>query len=55
MGRATGVLPDEVRAAGGVGDRDYLAVGGHFGPHNVYESRPNGLVSEELIFAASRG
>lgn len=32
-------------------DRDYLAVGGHFGPHNVYENRPNGLVSEELIFA----
>ncbi|HTW27580.1 MAG TPA: hypothetical protein VME92_10665, partial [Acetobacteraceae bacterium] len=32
-------------------DRDYLAVGGHFGPHNIYENRPNGLVSEELIFA----
>ena len=32
-------------------DRDYVAVGGHFGPHNVYENRPNGLVSEELIFA----
>ena len=32
-------------------DRDYLAVGGHFGPHNIYENRPNGLVSEDLIFA----
>lgn len=32
-------------------DRDYVAVGGHFGPHNVYENRPNGLVSEDLIFA----
>ncbi len=32
-------------------DRDYAGVGGHFGPHNVYENRPNGLVSEELIFA----
>jgi len=32
-------------------DRDYLALGGHFGPHNVYENRPNGLVSEEVIFA----
>jgi hypothetical protein len=32
-------------------DRDYLAVGGHFGPHNIYENRPNGLVSETLIFA----
>jgi len=32
-------------------DRDYLALGGHFGPHNVYENRPNGLVNEEIIFA----
>jgi hypothetical protein len=32
-------------------DRDYLSVGGHFGPHNIYENRPNGLVSETLIFA----
>lgn len=32
-------------------DRDYVAVGGHFGPHNIYENRPNGLVSETLIFA----
>jgi hypothetical protein len=32
-------------------DQDYRAVGGHFGPHNVYENRPNGLQSSELIFA----
>ena len=32
-------------------ERDYVAVGGHFGPHNVYENRPNGFQSETLIFA----
>lgn len=32
-------------------DRDYVALGGHFGPHNIYENRPSGLVSETLIFA----
>ncbi len=32
-------------------DRDYVALGGHFGPHNVYENRPNGFVSDTLIFA----
>ncbi len=32
-------------------DTDYLAVGGHFGPHNVHENRPGSFVSEELIFA----
>ncbi len=32
-------------------DRDYVALGGHFGPHNIYENRPNGLVSDTLIFA----
>ena len=21
-------------------DRDYVAVGGHFGPHNIHENRP---------------
>ena len=30
---------------------DYVAKGGHFGPHNIYENRPDGLVSEDLIFA----
>jgi hypothetical protein len=32
-------------------DRDYLAVGGHFGPHNVHENRPGSFISENLIFA----
>lgn len=32
-------------------DRDYLAVGGHFGPHNIHENRPGSFVSETLIFA----
>lgn len=30
---------------------DYCAKGGHFGPHNIYENRPDGLVSSELIFS----
>jgi hypothetical protein len=32
-------------------EADYVAKGGHFGPHNIYENRPDGLVSENLIFA----
>jgi hypothetical protein len=32
-------------------DRDYLKVGGHFGPHNIHENRPGTFISEELIFA----
>ena len=32
-------------------DRNYVKVGGHFGPHNIYENRPNGFRSSELIFA----
>jgi len=32
-------------------DKDYLKVGGHFGPHNVHENRPGSFVSEELIFS----
>ncbi len=32
-------------------DRDYTAVGGHFGPHNIHENRPGSFVSEDLIFA----
>jgi hypothetical protein len=31
-------------------DRNYVKVGGHFGPHNVYENRPGQFVSEDLIF-----
>jgi hypothetical protein len=32
-------------------DQDYVARGGTFGPHNLWENRPDGFVSEELIFA----
>lgn len=32
-------------------DRDYIAVGGHFGPHNIHENRPGSLQSSTLIFA----
>jgi hypothetical protein len=32
-------------------EQDYVKVGGHFGPHNIYENRPEGLRSSELIFA----
>ena len=32
-------------------DRDYRHKGGHFGPHNIYENRPDCFVSEQLIFA----
>jgi hypothetical protein len=32
-------------------ERDYVAVGGHFGPHNVHENRPGSFQSSELIFA----
>lgn len=31
-------------------EADYVAKGGHFGPHNLYENRPDGLVSDQLIF-----
>lgn len=32
-------------------DRDYHAVGGHFGPHNIHENRPGTFESETLIFS----
>jgi hypothetical protein len=32
-------------------DKNYLKVGGHFGPHNVHENRPGSFVSSEVIFA----
>lgn len=32
-------------------DNHYLEVGGHFGPHNIYENRPGSFVSENLVFA----
>jgi hypothetical protein len=39
---ATFPTPDEA---------DYVAKGGHFGPHNIHENRPGTFVSSELIFA----
>jgi hypothetical protein len=39
---ATFPTPDEA---------DYVAKGGHFGPHNLYENRPDGLVSDQIIFS----
>lgn len=32
-------------------EADYCGKGGHFGPHNIHENRPDGLVSSETIFA----
>ncbi len=32
-------------------EADYVAKGGHFGPHNIHENRPDGFVSSETIFA----
>ena len=32
-------------------DRDYVAKGGHFGPHNLHENRPGTFQSSEIIFA----
>lgn len=32
-------------------EADYIAKGGHFGPHNLHENRPGSFVSSELIFA----
>ncbi|HZD62572.1 MAG TPA: hypothetical protein VE200_07230 [Xanthobacteraceae bacterium] len=31
-------------------EADYVAKGGHFGPHNLHENRPGSFVSSELIF-----
>ncbi len=33
------------------GEHDYVAKGGHFGPHNIHENRPDSFVSSDLIFA----
>ena len=33
------------------GEADYVAKGGHFGPHNIHENRPGSFVSSEMIFA----
>jgi hypothetical protein len=32
-------------------DQDYVAKGGHFGPHNLWENRPDGFRSSEIVFA----
>ena len=32
-------------------DADYVTKGGHFGPHNIYENRPDGLVSLDTIYS----
>lgn len=32
-------------------EADYRFKGGHFGPHNIHENRPDGFVSSNLIFA----
>jgi len=32
-------------------EADYVAKGGHFGPHNIHENRPGSFVSSQLIFA----
>lgn len=31
-------------------DTDYVAKGGHFGPHNIHENRPGSFQSSDLIF-----
>ncbi|WP_174275253.1 LVIVD repeat-containing protein [Sphingomonas bacterium] len=32
-------------------DQDYVAKGGHFGPHNLHENRPEGFQSSDIVFA----
>ena len=32
-------------------DQDYVAKGGHFGPHNLHENRPGTFQSSEVVFA----
>ena len=35
-------------------DFDYKNKGAHFGPHNIHENRPDGMISENLIFATQQ-
>ena len=35
-------------------DADYRKKGGHFGPHNIHENRPDAFVSSERIFATQQ-
>lgn len=32
-------------------EADYVNKGAHFGPHNIYENRPDGLVSSDTIYS----
>ena len=32
-------------------EADYVNKGAHFGPHNIYENRPDGMVSSDRIFS----
>lgn len=32
-------------------EADYAGKGGHFGPHNIHENRPDGMVNSSIIFA----
>ncbi|MCP5087208.1 MAG: hypothetical protein GY952_10450 [Rhodobacteraceae bacterium] len=32
-------------------EADYPSKGAHFGPHNIYENRPDGMISSETIFS----
>lgn len=32
-------------------EADYVSKGAHFGPHNLYENRPDGFLSDQLIFS----
>ena len=32
-------------------ENDYAAKGAHFGPHNIYENRPDGMISSETIYS----
>lgn len=32
-------------------EEDFVAKGGHFGPHNLHENRPGSFVSDRLVFA----
>ncbi|WP_153769012.1 hypothetical protein [Labrenzia sp. CE80] len=32
-------------------ETDYVAKGAHFGPHNIYENRPDGMISSDTIFS----
>jgi hypothetical protein len=32
-------------------EADYRNKGAHFGPHNIHENRPDGLISSKIIFA----